>query len=198
MEVLCDIPINLELGQLLKRMRLRENSPYIEKIARELLEITRPIARPKAVYEVCYVENKAKDSLDIGGVRFTSKLLRDNLDKVGRVFPYIATCGRELDEIAIPTGDFMPGYCLDFIKATTLRSAISYLEKANEESLAPLFHVQFFLAKAYLESERLGEAVHVLESMLSRYDEYRAFYSIWAVKSHYLLGLAYEKSGWDK
>jgi hypothetical protein len=128
MEVLRDIPIDLELRKLLKRMHVRENSHYIEKIARELIDIARVIARPKAVYEVCYVENKNKDSLDIGGVRFTSRLLRVNLDKIARVFPYIATCGKELDEIAIPPKDFMTGYCLDVIKEMTLRAAISYSE----------------------------------------------------------------------
>ena len=75
--------------------------------------------------------------------------------------------------------------------------AINYLEKSNEEAISPLFHVRFFLAKAYLESERLGETVDILESMLSRYDESRALYPILAVKSHYLLGSAYEKSGWN-
>jgi len=128
MEVLRDIPSVLELGELLKRMHIRENSHYVKKIARELIEISRPIARPKAVYEVCYVENKNKDSLDIGGVRFTSRLLRVNLDKIARVFPYIATCGRELDEIAITPKDFMKSYCIDVIKEMTLRSAVSYLE----------------------------------------------------------------------
>lgn len=128
MEVLRDIPIDLELGKLLKRMHIRKNSHYIEKIAQELIDIARQIARPKAVYEVCYVENKNKDSLEIGGVRFTSRLLRVNLDRIARVFPYIATCGRELAEIAITPKDFMKSYCLDIIKEMTLRSAVSYVE----------------------------------------------------------------------
>ena len=136
MEVLRDIPVDLALGKLLKRMRLRENSPYIEKIAGELLDITRPIARPKAVYEVGYIENKNEDSLDIAGGRFKSRLLRINLDKVARVFPYIATCGTELEEIVIPDGDFMRSYCLDVIKETALRSAISYLEGHLKRSYA--------------------------------------------------------------
>jgi hypothetical protein len=136
MEVLNDIPVDLELGKLLKRMRLREQNEYIEKTARQLLEIARPIARPKAVYEVGYVENKNEDSLDIGSVRFTSRLLRANLNKITRVFPYIVTCGRELDEIAIPSQDFMPKYCLDVIKEMALRSAISYLESYLKRSYA--------------------------------------------------------------
>ncbi len=136
MEVLSDIPVDLELGKVLKRMRLREQNKYIEKTARQLLEIARPIARPKAVYEIGYVENKNEDSLDIGGVRFTSRLLRANLNKITRVFPYIATCGRELDEIAIPSQDFMLKYCLDVIKEMVLRSVISYLESHLKRSYA--------------------------------------------------------------
>jgi len=77
-------------------------------------------------------------------------------------------------------------------------TAVTYNEKAAEEAPSPLFHVRFFLASAYLESGRLGEAVSELEKVLSRYDELRAFFAIWAVKAHYLLALAYEKSGWNK
>jgi len=128
MEVLRNIPTDLEPKKLLRQMHIREENEYVEKTARELLEIARPRANPKAVYEISYVENKNKDSLDIGGVSFTSRVLRVNLDKIERVFPYVATCGRELDEIAVPTGDFMRSYCLDVIREMALHAAISYLE----------------------------------------------------------------------
>ena len=36
------------------------------------------------------------------------------------------------------------------------------------------------------------------EKALLRYDEYRVYVPIRAVKVHYHLGLAYERSGWDK
>jgi serine/threonine protein kinase/Flp pilus assembly protein TadD len=77
-------------------------------------------------------------------------------------------------------------------------TAVTYKEKAAEETPSPPFYVRFFLARAYLESGRLGEAVAKLEKALSRYDENRAYFPIWAVKAHYLLALAYEKSGWSK
>jgi hypothetical protein len=128
MEVLHNIPVNLELKDVLRRMHIRRRNEYIEKIIQELLEVALPIARPQAVYEVSYVENKTRDSLEISGVRFTSRLLRANLDKIERAFPYIATCGRELDEIAVPSSDLMKSHCLDVIKEMTLGSAISYLE----------------------------------------------------------------------
>ncbi len=136
MEIFNDIPVSLELKEVLRRMRIREKNTFVEKTARELIDIARPIAKPKAVYEVSYVENKNEDSLDIGGVTFTSRVLRVNLDKVERVFPYVVTCGRELDEIAVPTRDFMRSYCLDIIKETSLRSAISYLENYLKRNYA--------------------------------------------------------------
>ena len=62
----------------------------------------------------------------------------------------------------------------------------------------PDFWAHFTLAEAYLRSERLGEAVAEYEKVLSRYDENRALCAFRAVKAYYLLGLAYEKSGWDR
>ncbi len=134
--MLANIPFNLEPKEVLKRMHIRGENKHVKEIVEELLEVARPIARPKAVYEVSYVENRNQDSLDIGGIRFTSRLLRVNLDKIERVFPYVATCGREIDEIAIPTKDFMKSYCLDVIKETAVRSTIGYLENYLKRNYA--------------------------------------------------------------
>ena len=127
MEVLDSIPFKLDLEVVLKKLSLRKENKYVERSVQELIEVVRPIAKPKAIYEVCYVENKEEDSLEIGGITFASRVLRVNLDKVERVFPYIATCGTELDEVAVPSDDFIKYYCLDAIKEIALRSALSYL-----------------------------------------------------------------------
>jgi len=128
MEVLNSIPFRLDTKEVLKRLRLRKENKDMERMVQELLDIVHPMAKPKAVYEVSYVDNKNGDSLYIDGVKFTSRVLRVNLDKVGRVFPYVATCGRELDEIAVPADDYMKYYCLDTIKEMALYSARSYLQ----------------------------------------------------------------------
>jgi len=128
MEVLDSIPINLGLETVLKQLRMRNKNEDVEKSIQEITEVARPVAKPKAVYEVSYVENKNEDSLDIGGVRFTSRVLRVNLDKVGRVFPYVVTCGRELDEIKFPSHEFIKSYYMDQIKETVLTLARNYLE----------------------------------------------------------------------
>jgi serine/threonine protein kinase/Flp pilus assembly protein TadD len=77
------------------------------------------------------------------------------------------------------------------------KTAVTYLEKAEKEGPS-LMVVRFYLAQVYLELGRLGEAVVLLEQALSRYDNSRAIQPICAVKAYYLLGLAYEKSGWNK
>ena len=128
MEVLGNIPVKLDLKAVLKRMHARSKNVNAEKIIQELIQLAYPIARPKAVYEVSYIENKSEDSLDIGGMKFTSRILRINLDKVERVFPYVVTCGRELDEIDIPSNELLKSYLLDQIRETILVSAKKYLE----------------------------------------------------------------------
>jgi len=136
MEVLDSIPVILDPEEVLRRLRIRKLSKGIEETVQELIEIVRPVAKPKAIYEVSYVDNKDGDSLSIGGVRFTSRVLRVNLDKVGRVFPYVVTCGRELDEITVPSSDFMKCYYLDTIKGIVLRSANNYLKDYLERNYA--------------------------------------------------------------
>ncbi len=85
---------------------------------------------------------------------------------------------------------------VELIKGNS-KTAAGYLEKGIREARSSHFEGSYFLAQAYLESGRLGEAVAELEKALSRYDENRAGFAIWSVKAHYLLGLAYEKSGWN-
>ena len=128
MEVLDEIPVSLDAEMVLKHVHLRKESKSIEKNVQELVEIVVPIARPKAVYEVSYVDHKHESSVDIHGIMFTSRVLRVNLDEVQRAFPYVATCGRELEGITVPSEDFMRYYCLDAIKGMVMNTARNHLK----------------------------------------------------------------------
>ncbi|MDP3024160.1 MAG: protein kinase [candidate division Zixibacteria bacterium] len=85
---------------------------------------------------------------------------------------------------------------IELIKRDT-NMALSYLERAYKDSPTPSFDLRSHLAEIYLKTGRLDEAVSELERALSRYDDDRVWSSR-AVKAYYLLGLAYEKSGWNK
>ena len=85
---------------------------------------------------------------------------------------------------------------IQLIKGDT-NMALSYLDKVYRASPTPSFSLRYHLAEIYFKIGRLDEAVAELEKALTRYDENRVW-EISAVKAYYLLGLAYEKSGWNK
>jgi len=72
--------------------------------------------------------------------------------------------------------------------------ALEYLGRISEEACG--FTGQFMLGQAYLKAGRLAEAVAVFEPLLTKLTISPAYHSIWNVKVHYFLGLAYEKSNW--
>jgi len=78
-----------------------------------------------------------------------------------------------------------------------VEASVTSFEKATK-NIRPHYWVPYELAKAYFQSGRLGEAVAEFEKLLLSYDSFRVLFAIRAVKAHYLLGLAYEKSGWSK
>jgi tetratricopeptide (TPR) repeat protein len=72
--------------------------------------------------------------------------------------------------------------------------AANYLEK-GVAGLDPTYKAwRVLLGQAYLESNRLGEAVHVLEQQISVYAARSN--PVFNRDAHYFLALAYEKSGW--
>ena len=74
--------------------------------------------------------------------------------------------------------------------------AMDYFGKSQK--LEGGFWYQLMIGRCYLEMDQLGDAVRMLESSLTRFDYQRSQFGADAVKAHYWLGLAYEKSGWDK
>ena len=127
MKVLDNIPVRLEPEKVLNLLQLRNRNSQIEAIVEELVEMAQPAAKPKAIYEACRVDSISGDVVVIGGTKFTSRLLRINLAEAASVFPYIATCGRELDEVVFSSDDMIRMFCWDTIKLVTLGLAKNYL-----------------------------------------------------------------------
>jgi hypothetical protein len=134
-EILDHAPIDLDIDALLKELRIDKGSSNAEDF-QGLIETVAPVIKPKAVYEVSYIEYKNYDTVHIGGARFRSRVLRVNLDKVERVFPYIATCGKEVDEIAAPPDDLLRQFWLDSIKEMALHAMRQYLANHLKEKYA--------------------------------------------------------------
>lgn len=126
MEILDRIPVEISVEEILTRLHLEGNSKYFDEV-KDIVNLAQPIMRPKALYDVKYIELIDKDKVDIGGVRFNSRVLRVNLENVGKVFPYVATSGMEVEEIEIPENDLMGKFILDTVKEIGLRTASKYL-----------------------------------------------------------------------
>jgi serine/threonine protein kinase/tetratricopeptide (TPR) repeat protein len=75
-------------------------------------------------------------------------------------------------------------------------TAATYLERAAETADPQMLQVWIARARAYLEAGRLAEAVEGFAGILGTYHENRLDLPIQAVKCHYMLGIAYEQSGW--
>lgn len=134
--VLDDIPFEVDLDQLLKQVHLTPGSDDASQVSRLARQAQR-VARPRALYGVAYVEEKGDDHVVIDGTRFTSRVLRVNLDQVHRVFPFVATCGRELEAWSASLGDPLEAYWADAIMVMALRAASRALACDLEERFRP-------------------------------------------------------------
>ena len=124
--VLNSIPLSFDPEEFQKLTHIDLSAPSVRAGA-ELLETALPVARPKAMYKVCYIDERSEGGVELEGIRFTSEVLSENLKEVERVFPYIVTCGVELDTITISRDDILAGYMLDGLKEMALRQAIHHL-----------------------------------------------------------------------
>jgi hypothetical protein len=89
---LFDIPVKLsskKVENVLRLKKLRGVSDDAEKIINEVL----PLIKARAAYRVCYITKRGKDWIQLEGRRFASRILRDNVRDIERVFPYIITIG---------------------------------------------------------------------------------------------------------
>ena len=122
--ILDPIDISLTAAELQKRLRLQD-----KQAARGLIEKAMPLMAPKAAYRICYVEEKAVDSVVVERVEFTSRVLRRNLSDVGRVFAFVLTLGDALEGHVEACEDLLQKYYLDEIGNMALRKARIKLER---------------------------------------------------------------------
>ena len=122
MNVLDEIPFRLDEAAFLRLTRLDSLSE-----ARGLLDRVLAAARPKAAYKVCYIGERGANTVEIEGRVFASEVLARNLESVERVFPYVATCGSELEPLGEACADLFTRYCLDVLKELALGAARDHL-----------------------------------------------------------------------
>jgi hypothetical protein len=126
MEALTQIAPALDTAALLASVHVVPDSEDAAAFT-ALIDQARDVARPKALYAEAFVEGRSDDTVRIDGITFTSRMLRCKLDVIERVFPYVATCGHEMDGVALPAGDVLVQFWWDAIKAELLSAARAHL-----------------------------------------------------------------------
>ena len=135
LHALTAIPFVYDETTLLAKLHLTPDTDDAEEFL-ALLRRANHVARPKALVKECFVETRTDQTVTIDGITFTSRTLAGHLASVHRVFAYVATCGRELDELAAEgTDDPLLQFWLDEIKAVSLRSAMQYLGELFQQLL---------------------------------------------------------------
>jgi hypothetical protein len=140
MEILNPIAVQVDLGAIKKSAHVPEGE---EHRLQSLISAAHSVMTAKAVYKVSYIDAKAEDSVIIGGVLFKSKVLRKHLDKVERVFPYVVTIGKEVEDLEKTSGDALEKYYLDLIGNAAVVKARDHLKSrlANRYGLGGLSYL---------------------------------------------------------
>jgi hypothetical protein len=121
--ILDDIPWHVDLPQLMQQLRIKEGDSHEEK-ARSMAAEAEAKGKPRAVYKAGLIESRGEDHVVIEGSTFESRVLAVNLAKVHRAFPFVATCGVELEEWSRSFPAFLERFWADAIKEMALGASI--------------------------------------------------------------------------
>ena len=123
MEKFERISFDIDTGEINDVLRARDWAQI-----QTFLEVAKPLVSAQAAFRVCYIDEKLEDAVIIDGIRFNSRILRKNLEKVGRVFPHVITIGSRLEQRADASKDLLEKYYLDQIGNIALSKARKHLE----------------------------------------------------------------------
>ena len=127
-EILDGIPVHLDVPTVMKTIKSSGANKRLETNLHELIEIVLPVVRPRVMYKVAQVTLVDGKRLGVNGTEFTHHVPSLNFSLGERVFPYVATCGLEVEAIKF-SDDLMKDYCLNLLKNVILKQAtFTYFE----------------------------------------------------------------------
>ena len=134
--VLDEIPLAIDPVQILQQFRIPREGERARMI-RDMTAEACALARPKTLYTTCLIEGREQTRLVIGGRDFTSRVLAVNLVHTHRVFPFVSTCGVELEEWSRQFESGLPKFCAEHIKGAALAAALAAFLQDLEVRLKP-------------------------------------------------------------
>ena len=131
--VLSNIEFRIDKNRLFQKIHTNPEGEDGERVL-ALINEAEAIGKPRALYTLSYIDGKGENHVVVDGVKLTSRVMRVNFDKIHRVFPYVATCGRELHEWAEGLEDILDQYWAATIMEMALRAARDQLCRHLEEN----------------------------------------------------------------
>lgn len=130
--LLDGIPFAFDAAAAARKLKIPDEGADFE-VLRNMLADARRAGSGKAAYRECFPSGRTENGVVIEGESFKSRVLAVNLENARRVFLYVVTCGRELDEWSAKYSDPLYSYFADYIKEAALAGALeyfySYIEK---------------------------------------------------------------------
>lgn len=136
MHVLDNIPLHIDRQLLCQSLRIKEGSERAAELNR-MIEEAESIGRPRGMYREAYIDDRSDSGVIIEGIAFESRVLRINLETAERVFPLVATCGRELEEWGKGFDDMLLRFFADTIQATAIGEAFRVMIDHLENQYHP-------------------------------------------------------------
>ncbi|HOX39381.1 MAG TPA: vitamin B12 dependent-methionine synthase activation domain-containing protein [Candidatus Brocadiia bacterium] len=136
MEIMKNIAVELAPADITAKLHVDAGTSDATAVERMVARV-RERMNPKAVYDVCYISARGEDTVEIGPATFKSRVLRVNLGEAHRAFPYIVTCGAEIDDAPAITEDPFERYWLEEIKKHVLGGAMAALREHIKEHYRP-------------------------------------------------------------
>jgi hypothetical protein len=121
-ELLVNVPFKLDPSDMMKTLHIRSGTDD-EHDFLTLLDQAQKIANPKIIYGIAGIDEIGEDRVVIEGFQFSSRVLSVNLEKIDRVFPFVVTCGMELQIWAEGIQDMIWNFWAEGIKEAALYSA---------------------------------------------------------------------------
>jgi hypothetical protein len=132
--ILDNIPVSIDVFRTMEFIKSSGSKKRTEDLLKELIDVVMPVVRPKVIYRAAKVTAADGRRLEVEGVEFNHHVPALSFQTAERVFPYVVTCGLEVENIKFPN-DMMKTYCLNALKTVILmQSAGAYFEKYLKET----------------------------------------------------------------
>jgi hypothetical protein len=130
------IPFHIDIPVLMKKLRIRPGSSDWADLETMVNE-AQALAQPRYVYGQAAVTERGTDFVVIDHIRFDSRVLRVNLDRSEWTYPFVCTCGMELEEWGYRyEDDMLKAYWAEEIKQEALRAGSdAFFSHLNSKSV---------------------------------------------------------------